>query len=228
MKKSELGIDRAYLEKIVVSAKEESIRHFDSRVDWGDDDEVEEPPPWRSPMFHFVRLLRFHPVIRGVNLKPEVLAEVVEEILADLSQDCQDDPWSVFDSQNEAASMDQFLKLWFTVRIPVDFDPIDEAAWRTDHEEEWVYEATDKTRPSIAPFRRFISIAAHLQILCANLPVALPTSKLADILGDRVDRNRVGAMRENAVRDGVLVPVAIEGVPVSPCCNPCEISSGSG
>lgn len=162
---------------------------------------------WAHCMFQFVRRCRFHPELG--NLEATQAADVVEDslsrILMEHSDGDPDDPWAVFENDHSEPSWDAFIDLWHKVRRPIELDdPLGEAARRASEVLQMIPDSARSRAESRQKYIEFVSIAGHLQILLGeDQAIALPVERLAEILG--VTRQRVGQMRSNAVRDGLLI-----------------------
>lgn len=157
---------------------------------------------WTDEVFAFTRQMRFHPELE--NLDGRVAAGVVEAELAKFFGVKDDlDPWTCL-SAKQIGTRDNFIRDWYTIKLPIAFDdPLNEAVRRTEQEHELVTCSTYHLGSYRASFRKLISIACHLQeIVGQGQPIMLPTERLEGIL--ELSHQRVSAMRTKAVAKGIL------------------------
>ncbi len=158
---------------------------------------------WANGMFHFVRLCRFHPEL--VTLEAIEAADTVEPLLENCAEDPTDDPWAVFyGDYGPDPSWETFVDLWEKVKRPVSSaDPLEDAFEMAEQMPLVLAKDSPRSRQAL---ERFLSIAGYLQgIVGSEKPVALPTKRIGDLMG--ITRQRVGALRRVAIKQGYLEPV---------------------
>lgn len=158
---------------------------------------------WTNCMFRFVQLCRFHP--RLVMLSATEAADLVEEALVVVGG--WENPWDEFSFvDGQEGTWEDFVDLWDKIRVPACFDdPLAEAVRRADATSSDLIPLPDK--PSRQVSRKLYAIAMHLQkIVEPDQPIALPVERLGGFLG--VSRQRVGKLRDAAVKEGWLELVA--------------------
>jgi hypothetical protein len=151
-------------------------------------------------IFQFVRLVKFHPQVKDLSA-----TEAADRVEAGLAKEFSvADGWSVFPKEFQA-SWEAFVSLWDEIRTPVGFeDPLVEAVRRVDEGLPLEFPFPDS--PGRATYRRFLSIACHLQqIVPQGKPIALPVERLAELL--EVTHQQVSSLRKAAVSEGWLIQV---------------------
>jgi hypothetical protein len=151
---------------------------------------------WHSPVFFFTRLSKAHPAIK--DLSSDKAMQAVGKIMGtwgDLPPNS--DPWEHYFGHldGDSAKLD-FMVSWDAIRHVPFHSPLQNALALA--EQSPLKPAVERGRL----FARFISVAAHLQLLMPKKDIYLPTRAVAALLG--CDQRTVSRLRKVAIQDGLL------------------------
>jgi len=144
-------------------------------------------PQWRSPLWTFVRLVKGHPDVEGLE-GTDALKLVETELGLDW--------YEPFPKSNLEDAEFEFLDAWERVRYVPGHDPIGKANR---------YALENPLVPPIrltAGYERFIGVAGWLQAIEGDRNIFLPCEKIGELLD--CQPITVSRYRARAVRDGLL------------------------
>jgi len=158
--------------------------------------------PWMTSVWYFTWLMKGHPQL--TDLSVDEAKEVIDEVFAtsDYFKNERDNPWlelPFYDSSNSGEPEIEFLTNWDKVRCAPGRSPLDEAIRKSN---EIPLEPSRCEDGKLPLYKKFVSVAGHLQVTMGNQNILLPCEKLAGVLG--TNKMMISRMRHLAVRDGYL------------------------
>lgn len=142
-------------------------------------------------LFHFMRALKAHPTLLGVDVDKAYAAFISAS--KRLSNGTMVGNHDLADEDGQVA----FYRLWERVRFPMGTDPVQAACGLAGDG----LIRTQKKRPG--RFERFLTVGALLQIQVRQQPIYLPVRKVGEFMP--CEPNTVVAWIGWAIQDGVLV-----------------------
>jgi hypothetical protein len=148
---------------------------------------------WRSPLFHFVRLLKGRLELQGCD--GIEAAATIDPVLRALANG-NDSPWEHHFGDLHADPRAEFCNVWEDVKTPALDNPLESAYFESNLLPLIPIKAVSPL------YGRFVSVAGHTQRLMPDKNFLLPVAILAEMLG--CDRTMVSTYIRIAKKAGIL------------------------